>query len=93
MLGVEHRRSGADRDTPARRRHADRHTVQSGAAATPTTTTNLVKVITGTGSTIAPQEIEFRLPPNVGRYVNVKFVAAGGTGDISGMTATITLRH
>lgn len=67
-------------------------TVQSGDSATPTTTTNLVKVITGTGSTIAAQEIVFRLPPNVGRYVNVKFVAAGGTGDISGVTATISLR-
>jgi len=67
-------------------------TVQSGAAVTPTTTTNLVKVITGTGSTIAAQTITFRLPPDVSRYVNVKFVAAGGTGDISGQTATVALR-
>jgi hypothetical protein len=67
-------------------------TVQSGNSASPTTTLNLVKVITGTGSAIAAQTIRFRLPSNTGRYVNVKFVAAGGTGDISGVTATLTLR-
>lgn len=66
-------------------------TVQSGDSATPSTTTNLVKVITGTGSTIAAQEIRFRLSSDVGRYVNVKFVAAGGTGDQSGVSATISL--
>lgn len=68
-------------------------TVQSGDSATPTTTTNLVKVVTGTGSTIAAQVIRFRLPASIDRYVNVKFVAAGGTGDISGQTATISLRY
>jgi hypothetical protein len=67
-------------------------TVQSGAAVTPTTATNQSKVITGTGSTIAAQELRFRLPSNVGRYVNVKYVAAGGTGDMSGATVTQTLR-
>jgi hypothetical protein len=67
-------------------------TVQSGESAAPTTTTNLVKVITGTGSTIAAQEVKFQLPPTIGRYVNVKFVAAGGTGDQSGVSATISLR-
>lgn len=67
-------------------------TVQSGESAAPTTTTNLVKVITGTGSTIAAQEVKFHLPSNVGRYVNVKLVAAGGTGDMSAKTATISLR-
>ena len=67
-------------------------TVQGGASATPSTTLNLVKVITGTGSTIAAQEIRFRLPSDCPRYINVKFVAAGGTGDISGVTATIALR-
>jgi len=66
-------------------------TVQSGDSATPSTTANLVKVITGTGSTIAAQEIRFRLPSDIGRYVNVKFVAAGGTGDQSGVSATISL--
>lgn len=67
-------------------------TVQAGAAAAPSTTLNLVKVITGTGSTIAAQEIRFRLPSDCPRYVNVKFVAAGGTGDQSGVSATIALR-
>lgn len=67
-------------------------TVQGGASATPTTSLNLVKVITGTGSTIAAQEIRFRLPSDCPRYVNVKFVAAGGTGDQSGVSATVALR-
>ena len=67
-------------------------TVQAGASAAPSTTLNLVKVITGTGSTIAAQEVRFRLPSNCPRYVNVKFVAAGGTGDQSGVSATIALR-
>ena len=67
-------------------------TVQGGDSATPSTSLNLVKIITGTGSTIAAQEIRFRLPSNCPRYVNVKFVAAGGTGDISAETATIALR-
>lgn len=66
-------------------------TVQGGAAATPTTSLNIVKVITGTGSTIAAQVLRFRLPAGCPRYVNVKFVAAGGTGDISGQTATLAL--
>jgi len=67
-------------------------TVRSGAAATPTATLGLVRTITGTGSTIAAQEIRFRLPSTVGRYVNVQYVAAGGTGDMSGATVTQTLR-
>lgn len=67
-------------------------TVQTGAAVTPTTSTNQSRVITGTGSTIAAQELRFRLPSNVARYVNVKYVAAGGTGDMSGATVTQTLR-
>jgi hypothetical protein len=67
-------------------------TVQGGASATPSASLNLVKVITGTGSTIAAQEIRFRLPSDCPRYVNVKFVAAGGTGDQSGVSATVALR-
>jgi hypothetical protein len=66
-------------------------TVQAGAAATPTASAGLVTVITGTGSTIAEQYIRYRLPSNVGRYVNVKFVAAGGTGDISAKSAILRL--
>ncbi len=67
-------------------------TVQGGAAATPSTSLNIVKVITGTGSTIAAQEWRVKLPNDCPRYVNVKFVAAGGTGDQSGVSATLTLR-
>jgi len=67
-------------------------TVQSGNSATPTATLGLVRVVTGTGSTIAAQNLRFRLPSNTGRYVNVKFVAAGGTGDISGVSAVLSLR-
>jgi hypothetical protein len=67
-------------------------TVQGGASATPSTSLNIVKVITGTGSTIAAQEWRVKLPSDCPRYVNVKFVAAGGTGDISGVSATIGLR-
>lgn len=67
-------------------------TVQAGASATPTTSAGIVFVITGTGSTIAAQELRARLPSNVARYANVKFVAAGGTGDMSAKTATIALR-
>lgn len=67
-------------------------TVQSGESAAPTASANLVKVITGTGSNIAAQAVKFRLPSNVGRYVNVKFAAAGGTGDISAKSATISLQ-
>lgn len=67
-------------------------TVQSGESATPSTTTDIVHVTTGTGSTIAAQTLKYRLPSTVGRYVNVKFVAAGGTGDQSGVSATISLR-
>ena len=66
-------------------------TVQSGESAAPTTSAGLVRVITGTGSTIAAQDLRFRLPSNVGRYVNVKLVAAGGTGDMSAKTATVAL--
>ena len=67
-------------------------TVQAGAAAAPTTTLNLVKVITGTGSTIAAQEIRLLMPSECTRKLNVKFVDAGGTGDQSGVSATIALR-
>ncbi len=67
-------------------------TVQAGAAATPTTTLGLSKVVTGTGSTIEAQDIRFRLPSDCPRYLNVKFVAAGGTGDMSGVSATIAPR-
>lgn len=67
-------------------------TVQAGAEAAPTTSAGIVFVITGTGSTIAAQQLRCRLPSNVAQYVNVKFVAAGTTGDMSALDATIALR-
>jgi hypothetical protein len=66
-------------------------TVQAGSSAAPSTTLGLSRVITGTGSAIAAQVIRFRLPSDVARYVNVRIVAAGGTGDMSSLTATIRL--
>lgn len=63
-------------------------TAHGGSAAVPTARLNFVQITTGTGSTIAEQKIRFRLPSNCPRYVNVKFVAAGGTGNMSGVSAT-----
>lgn len=65
-------------------------TIQHGAAATPTTLLAVLPVITGS-SGYAGGTFRFRLPSNTLRYVNVKFVAAGGTGDISASSATIKL--
>jgi hypothetical protein len=65
-------------------------TVQGGAAATPTTLLWVAPVITGS-SGYAGGVLRYRLPSNCPRYLNVKFVAAGGTGDISGSSATIKL--
>lgn len=66
-------------------------TIQGGSSAAPSTSLNIVHVTTGTGSTIAAQTLRFRLPSNCPRYVNAKFVAAGGTGDQSGVSASIKL--
>jgi hypothetical protein len=69
-------------------------TVQGGSAATPTTSLNIVRVITGAGGVGASAVTWFiRLPSDCPRYINVKFVAAGGTGDISASTATVALRY
>jgi hypothetical protein len=65
-------------------------TVQSGAAAAPTTTLFGLPVITGSTG-YAGNVFRFRLPADVARYVNVKAVAAGGTGDISDVDLTIKL--
>lgn len=67
-------------------------TVQTGAAATPTTASGVVFVVTGTGSTIATQDLRFKVSTSFGRYVNVKIVAAGGTGDMSAKSAVISPR-
>jgi len=65
-------------------------TVQNGAAATPTAALFVLPTITGS-SGYAGGTFRFRLPSNAARYLNVKFVAAGGTGDISASSATIKL--
>lgn len=67
-------------------------TVQGGASATPSTSLNLVKVITGDGNAVPASEWRVKLPNDCPRYVNVKFVTAGITGDMSDKTVTITLR-
>jgi len=66
-------------------------TVQAGAAANPTTELFRLPVITGS-SGYAGGTFRYRLPSNVSRYVNVKVVAAGGTGDISASDMTVSLR-
>lgn len=65
-------------------------TVQAGASATPSTSLFSLPVITGSTG-YAGNTFKFRLPPACPRYLNVKFVAAGGTGDISASTATVQL--
>lgn len=65
-------------------------TVQGGASATPTTALFVLPTITGSTG-YAGKTFKFRLPPDCPRYLNVKFVAAGGTGDISGVDATVKL--
>lgn len=65
-------------------------TVQGGAAATPTTALFGLPVITGSTG-YAGSTFRFRLPSNCPRYINVKAVAAGGTGDISASALAIKL--
>lgn len=65
--------------------------VQHGAAASPTTSTGMSFVVTGTGSTIAAQTKRWRLPSDTLRYINVKFTSAGTSGDMALLTATASL--
>jgi len=65
-------------------------TVQSADSAEPTTAVHVFPVITGS-SGYAGGTFRYRFPSTIGRYVNVKFVAAGGTGDISASSATVQL--
>lgn len=67
---------------------ADTLTIEllNGSSATPTTVI-AQKVITGTGSTIQAQTVRLGIPSDAGPYFAVKFTAAGGTGDMSGVTA------
>lgn len=66
-------------------------TLQAGASAAPSTSLGISHVTTGTGSTIPEQVLRFRVPSNCPRYLNAKFVAAGGTGDMSAKSATIKI--
>lgn len=65
--------------------------LQHGDSAAPTTAfaPSLTTTITGTGSTIAAQTLRYKLPPDVNRYLNVKFTTSGTTGDMSDKNAVI----
>lgn len=66
--------------------------IVAGASANPTTVIlGSVLVVTGDGSASTAVTDEIRLPSDCPRYVRVQFVAAGGTGDISGKDATVQL--
>ncbi len=66
----------------------------SGAAATPTTVKQSIATLTGAGGvgTSGPDTFRVRVPSDVERYIRVQFVAAGGTGDMSAVDATVGLR-
>lgn len=68
--------------------------VVAGASASPTTVVlGSVEVLTGAGGAGATgTTTRVRLPSNIARYVRVQFVAAGGTGDMSAVDATVGLR-
>ena len=65
-------------------------TVQSGAAAAPTALFISLPVITGSTG-YAGGVFPLRLSSPVSQFVNVKVVAAGGTGDISASDITTKL--
>lgn len=68
--------------------------VCAGASASPTTViADAVVVYTGAGGAGATgSTIRYRFPSNVARYARVRLVAAGGTGDMSAVSATVGLR-
>lgn len=68
--------------------------VLAGAATDPTAViADAVVVYTGAGGAGATgSTTRFRLPSTCPRYVRVKFVAAGGTGDMSAVDAVVGLR-
>lgn len=68
--------------------------VLAGTATDPTTViADAVAVYTGAGGAGATgSTTRFRLPSNCDRYIRVKFVAAGGTGDMSAVDAVVGLR-
>lgn len=65
--------------------------LQHGAAAAPTTSLQISKVLTGTGSTLPETKYRFKLPSDVLRYGNVKITTAGTTGNMSAKSATAKL--
>lgn len=68
--------------------------VLAGAATDPTAViADAVAVYTGAGGAGASgSSTRFKLPSTCPRYVRVKFVAAGGTGDMSAVDAVVGLR-
>ena len=68
--------------------NADTLTVEllNGASATPTTDI-ATRVVTGDGSTAAAQTVRLGVPRDAGSYFAIKMTAAGGTGDMSALTA------
>ena len=76
--------------------NADTLTVNVCAGSTTTPTAVIlgaVSVQTGAGGTgAAANTVRVRLPSNCPQYVRAQFVAAGGTGDMSGEDAVVGLR-
>lgn len=65
----------------------------AGSTSTPTTVVQSIVTYTGAGGAGATGSTKrVRLPSNVGRYIRVQFVAAGGTGDMSAVDAVVGLR-
>ena len=68
--------------------------IAAGASANPTTLIlAAILVLTGAGAagSSGPDKVRVRLPADCPRYVRAQFVAAGGTGDISAVDATVQL--
>lgn len=65
--------------------------VQHGASAAPTTLLATVPTITGADATREATRYRVALPSKTERYINVKITAAGGVGDMSGKSATISV--
>lgn len=65
--------------------------VQHGSSAGPTDLLATVPTITGADATRLGGRYRVALPSKTLRYVNVKITAAGGVGDMSGKSATISL--
>src|SRR5688572_787579 len=64
-------------------------TILSGSSASPTSGVLVRHVTTGTGSTIAAQNVRFRLPTGCPAYIRGKFESSASAGDMSAKTATV----